>query len=268
MVDFKHEVFNIISGLTGHDNIITLNVAFVDFVDDLETGLFLSQLIYWSDRGTRKDGFIFKSDKEWHEELRLSKYAVRKAKKKLKEMGILETKVKKAYGNPTTHYKLNKNEFVSQFTWFLRNQQNESSNTTKGKFENTHSLTDTTTDVKTDTKKNKGTKLNLALSFSQYLNTKELNNDVVEVIDYYFSSYNRYTRKIHPRLKPEQWDYVVDNLFYVADENTGVDFDLSVDDLIVMIDKHFETKYQNCDYNILHFMSDGVRVHRMYEVAY
>lgn len=152
MDDFKGDVFDIIKSVTGHQNIITVNVAFVDFVEDLEVGLFLSQLIYWSDKGAREDGFIFKTDNEWNKELRLSKYALRKARKRLEEMKLLETKVKKANGNPTVHYKFNKEAFVQQFTWFLRNRKKENSIPEERKFEKEFSLTDTTAETTTETK--------------------------------------------------------------------------------------------------------------------
>lgn len=269
MVDFKHQTFDIIRQLTGHENIITLNVAFVDFVGDLECGLFLSQLIYWSDRGTRKDGFVFKSDKEWYEELRLSSYAVRKSRKKLIEMGLLETKVKKANGNPTTHYKLNKEAFEQQFTSFLRNRNNEIVKSEKGNDENENSLTDITPYITSD---HKGAKeFARSLSFLEYKNEFSIREDAIEAIEHYLSLYRQYVGKEHPRLKEAQWDRVVEDLFYVVNEDTGqgFDLDLDLDDSILMdmMDQHFNTTYKNCDYNILHFMIDSIRIRRMYEVA-
>ena len=35
-----------------------------------------------------------------------------------------------------------------------------------------------------------------------------------------------------------------------------------------MIDKHFRTRYRNCDYNINHFFSGRIRVLRFYETCY
>lgn len=37
-----------------------------------------------------------------------------------------------------------------------------------------------------------------------------------------------------------------------------------------MIDRHFKIKYKNrkCDYNITHFMTEGIRDNRYYETAY
>jgi DnaD/phage-associated family protein len=150
-LDFKHQVFSIISQFTGQNNIITVNVTLVDFVGDLESGLFLSQMIYWADRSKRKDGFFYKTDEEWQQEVMLSKYAVRKSRKKLEEMGLLDTKVMKANGNPTVHYRFNKSRFVEMFISFLRNRKNQIAKTEEPSFENEISITDITTDIKTDT---------------------------------------------------------------------------------------------------------------------
>lgn len=46
------------------------------------------------------------------------------------------------------------------------------------------------------------------------------------------------------------------------------DESLNVDMYRAMIDKHFQTQYKNCDYNICHFMTDGIRNNRFHEVCY
>ena len=92
---------------------VTIPRSFMRLTGDIETAAFLSQLIYWSDKGKRQDGWIYKSDKEWKEELFISRYAIRKARKKLKDMGILETRIKRANGSPTVHYKLNGKELFA-----------------------------------------------------------------------------------------------------------------------------------------------------------
>ena len=91
-MDFKQQVYDIISQFSGQNNVITVNIAYVDFTGDIETALFLSQVIYWTDRTTRKDGFFYKTDEEWREEIRLSRYAIRKARKNLKKWGYWKQK--------------------------------------------------------------------------------------------------------------------------------------------------------------------------------
>ncbi|WP_096224869.1 DnaD domain protein [Geobacillus sp. FJAT-46040] len=124
-MDFKQQVYDVIASFSGQNNVIVINTAYVDMLGDLESALFLSQVIYWTDKSTRKDGFFYKTDDEWSQELRISKYAIRKARKKLEDLGILETKVKKANGNPTVHYRLNKERFIEMAISFLRNRKND-----------------------------------------------------------------------------------------------------------------------------------------------
>ena len=149
-MDYKHFIYDTITEFTGQNNTLSISVTFIDFVDDLETGLFLSQVIYWADRTKRSDGYFYKTDDEWNQEIKLSKYSVRKARKKLEEMGLLETVVKKANGNPTVHYKFDKDKFTQLFISFLRNRKNESSESQNGTFENEQSLTEITTENTTE----------------------------------------------------------------------------------------------------------------------
>lgn len=64
------------------------------------------QLHYWKDKGKRKDGFIYKTKEKIEEETTLSSYQQDRARKKLQELGVLETKLIKANGAPTLHYKV------------------------------------------------------------------------------------------------------------------------------------------------------------------
>lgn len=52
-------------------------------------GLFLSQLIYWSSRGTDPDGWIYKTQAEWIEETCLKRGEQESARRKLIDLGIL-----------------------------------------------------------------------------------------------------------------------------------------------------------------------------------
>jgi len=111
-------VFETIKNIVGQANILTIPRVFIDMLGDIETALFLSQVIYWSDRGKQFGGWFYKTYQEWERELGLNEYKIRKAKKKLEELGILQTKIKKADGNPTVHYKLLIKPFED---WFLQN---------------------------------------------------------------------------------------------------------------------------------------------------
>lgn len=55
-----------------------------------EAGIFCRQSLFWEGRGADPTGFIWKSEAEWREETGLSRWAQRKARKRLKARGVLE----------------------------------------------------------------------------------------------------------------------------------------------------------------------------------
>jgi len=65
-----HRVFVPLAGITG--------------------ALFLSQLMYWSDKGSDKDGWIYKTQAEWTEETGLSRYEQEFVRKTLRKGGVIE----------------------------------------------------------------------------------------------------------------------------------------------------------------------------------
>lgn len=71
----------------------------------IEAALYFQQLHYWSDKGGRTDGFIYKTKEEIEEETTLSRYQQDTCRKLLIERGFIETKLIKANGAPTLHYK-------------------------------------------------------------------------------------------------------------------------------------------------------------------
>jgi len=105
-----------------------------------------------------------------------------------------------------------------------------------------------------------------AYSFNQYCNEYHVDNDVIENVKYYLEIYEQYQNRLHPKLKVSQWQDVTDTWFGIYDENLDKYYEVDSEEMILMIDKHFETEYRNCDYNILHFIK--VKVYRMYEEAY
>ena len=57
--------------------------------------IFLSQLIYWTGKGSHDDGWIYKSQDEWLEETGMSNDAQRTARRNLKKLGLIAEKNKK-----------------------------------------------------------------------------------------------------------------------------------------------------------------------------
>ena len=141
-MDNRDKIKNLIINFSGKDNVIPIPVIYIKLLEDYHVAAFLNQLVYWSDKTKRTDGYFYKTYKEWHEELRLSRYQIDKSIAKLKELGLIETALKKANGAPTLHYKLNTDKLS---TWicekltngFAENSQMDLRKTNKSLTENT-----------------------------------------------------------------------------------------------------------------------------------
>ena len=124
----KPSNFDIIAELiketSGQGNIISLPRIYLKIAGDVVVGLFLSQCVWYSDKGGSHDGWFYKSNKEWQEEIGLSYAQIKRATAKLEEMGILHTKLKKAKGAPTTHYYMDMNRLTRLIFDFLEIRQN------------------------------------------------------------------------------------------------------------------------------------------------
>lgn len=130
--------------LSGDDNVIVVRKPFVKFTGRLEAGMMLSQLLYWTPK-SKNDGWIAKSDLEFSEELCLTQYGVRSARKSLEDMGVLEVKIKKFNGAPTTHYRLKLDPLIQLWTDWL-NDNSDFAKSQNPSCENERSLTETTTE--------------------------------------------------------------------------------------------------------------------------
>src|SRR5690625_331551 len=95
-----------IKKVSGQDNILTIPKVYIEITGDINTALILNQAIYYSSITKRKDGFFYKTYRGWEEETGLSQYQVSRSVKKLENMDLLETKLKRAEGSPTLHYKV------------------------------------------------------------------------------------------------------------------------------------------------------------------
>ena len=144
MTNNKDQILSIIKSISGQANILTVPRMFVALTGDTTLAIMLSQLIYWSDRTTRSDGFVYKSAADWAIEVGASSYSVRK----FNQLPLIETKIIKANGSPTTHYRVRFDDLIN---WFCRNQQMDLLKSTNGFVENGKSLTEITTETTTET---------------------------------------------------------------------------------------------------------------------
>ncbi len=138
----------IISQISGQENIVVVPKLFVKLTGDLTTAILLNQIVFYSDKSKRTDGYFYKSYKEWEEEICLTKRQVSYSTAKLKEMGLVETKLMKANGAPTLHYKLDYDKLVQ---WIVTNCNNgKSQNVTIDSNNMSQSLTEITTETTTE----------------------------------------------------------------------------------------------------------------------
>lgn len=147
-MDNHQTISNLIISYSGQQRTINIPVLYLELLEDYNTAVILNQLIYWSDRSSRTDGYFFKSYKEWEEEVFLSQYQVKKSIDKLKKLGLVETKLKKSYGSPTLHYKVDMEEISK---WIMKKLDNRISRNLINDYQETsYSLTKNTTENTTE----------------------------------------------------------------------------------------------------------------------
>ena len=100
------EYESIIQELIGQNSTLGVHKIFIRATGDIRAALLLSQLWYWTPRTKNTEKWIYKSMREFQEELCLNEYAIKKAKEILLNLNIIETDIRRANGSPTTHYKV------------------------------------------------------------------------------------------------------------------------------------------------------------------
>ena len=136
----------LIATYSGNERHITIPKIYLELTNDYPTAALLNQMIFWSDKTKRRDGFFYKTYKEWEEETFLSEYQVRRASKVLKELGFLETKLKKANGSPTLHYKLDMVVLSESIVKKLKNRNQTNSRNDNEVYEESLTVDDTVND--------------------------------------------------------------------------------------------------------------------------
>ncbi|MGY2573734.1 ATPase [Vibrio sp. C8] len=107
-------LFDVVRELSGHNASISIPRPYIKFCEGNHTqAAVLNQLVFWSGFKTEGEWF-YKANEELASEVCLSvdqvRYAVRKLKSRLGD--VIQSKVKKANGVPTTHYRLNGDRLV------------------------------------------------------------------------------------------------------------------------------------------------------------
>lgn len=91
--------------------------------------------------------------------------------------------------------------------------------------------------------------------------------DAEAIFRYYFAAFELTFHKPHKNLRFDTVRNLIKRLSYCEQDGSRM-FDLDLESYEAIIDQHFKTQYQNCDYGICHFMSGDVRANRYYETCY
>lgn len=187
----QQDVFNLLRKTQGEANLITIPKVFVDYTGDWTSAILLGQLLFWSDKGDDKDGWIFKTYKEWEKEIKIKENTLRKAANKLLKMGAIEKKIKKAYGNPTVHYRIKQDVFINALLEISKDRYLQvDSNDTVNSEETikTETTTETTTDIYIPEKEKNSNNINEELINKALLNqpldmlTKNINKELINKV--------------------------------------------------------------------------------------
>lgn len=94
--------------------------------------------------------------------------------------------------------------------------------------------------------------------------------EVLQVFQYYFETYELIFGEAHPMISIDQITRIISKMPFVIDdsEDSGRMIDITPEDYKIIIDQHFITNYQHCDYNINHFFSGRIREMRYFETLY
>lgn len=234
-------------------------------------------------------GWIYKSASELVEEIMIdvSDSTARRYAKELIEQGyLMERNNPKYKWDNTKQYRINLIEIVNDLNeigYHLEGYkyddllesptsptfQNENSSFKNegSSFENEKTIPEITADI-THSKSNKGVKQ--VYTFQQYINEKnnKIENSIYDAIKYYLDKYNNIFEEKHPTMKWKQWDNIVEEMIYIEDSDYNRErYDIDFEDWKEIIDKHFNTRYRNCDYHLSHFVSGSIIKNRFHEIG-
>lgn len=103
------------------DRVIAYHVTFAKVGGGATAGLFLSQLFYWTGKGAKPDGWVWKSAREMEEETGLTKREQQTARKRLRSRGLIEEKLA---GIPATvHYRVDIDKLIELVGQLVQNAQ-------------------------------------------------------------------------------------------------------------------------------------------------
>jgi hypothetical protein len=236
---------------------INFEVAYIDMAGDFVAGALLSQILYWFEPD--KDGryktrvtykgrrAIAKSRNDWYDEIRISPKQYDKAINILIKKGIVTVINSMFNAKRTPFIMLNEANFIELYrhtielpTVFTKGEYRSIRKVNTEIDQKVIPLTETTTEIKTE---------------NTYINTsasRRHEDFFYTVIDYYYEVYRSHKDSDHPRLKKEHTSRAIQQI-----ETYTEDKHLDLDAWQYIIGSFFNSNIQT-DYNILHFLTDGM----------
>lgn len=86
----RDEVLELIRQNLGFANVFAVPGVFIALTGDTDSALLLSQLLYWTERARDPRGWVYKARYEWCHELHLSRHRFDTARRRLRELGLVE----------------------------------------------------------------------------------------------------------------------------------------------------------------------------------
>ena len=94
-------------------------------------------------------------------------------------------------------------------------------------------------------------------------------DEALSVFRYYFETYELVRGETHPMISLAQIQRIIERMPHADSESMDSGLcDYDPEQYRDMIDQHFITNYQHCDYNINHFFSGRIREMRYFETLY
>lgn len=188
--------------VSGQDSIVTIPKIYIEFAGDLTTAVILNQLVYWSDKTKRKDGYFYKSYKDWEDEVCLTQRQVKYSIEKLKKKGLVKTKLKRANGAPTIHYNLDYDKLLESIITKCHNPLSQ--NVTNHYDKMSQTLTESTTKSTTENTTDKP-----SISQVQEIYEHYLSKDIIK--------HQKITSAMRAAINARLKDYTYDQLIQVID---------------------------------------------------
>lgn len=123
----KKDVFALLVAFSGQGNVVSIQKEYLVLCDyDYEAAVFLSQIIYWSDKSYLENGWIYKTYAEWEKELFIKERKLRRLKDYLVAKGYIEMKILHRNGIPVCHWRVTVKVIDSLLMLYTGKNQEES----------------------------------------------------------------------------------------------------------------------------------------------